>query len=58
MRARWSGLMAIAALAAAIVAGPARAQTASPPSSAPCVGLVRFGGGALGVAHIGVIEVL
>lgn len=58
MRARWSGLTAIAALAAAIVAGSARAQTASPPSSAPCVGLVLGGGGARGAAHIGVIEVL
>ena len=50
MRARWQGLMTVAALACAV----AHAGAPQP----PCIGLVLGGGGARGAAHIGVIEVL
>lgn len=53
MRARLTGW-----LLGALLSGAALAQTASPPASPEGVGLVLSGGGARGLAHIGVLKVL
>lgn len=47
----------IAAVSLALVAPPAFAQSAEPPTR-PKLGLVLSGGGAMGIAHVGVIQTL
>jgi NTE family protein len=45
-------------LTAAVCSGPAAAQVSDAPSVRPRVGLVLSGGGARGIAHVGVLKVL
>jgi NTE family protein len=66
MRAAFHGLLAALALLMASAAAPAEAPAAAPQAAAtppavagrPRIGLVLSGGGARGVAHVGVLKVL
>lgn len=56
--ARFRVAIASLALSLATSISPVSAEPSSPEPSAACIGLVLGGGGARGIAHIGVLEVL